>query len=52
MPVHKEISQQASVFFRTDILEKHGLDVSGIKTIEDVDALYEKVAALEDEIYG
>ncbi len=47
VPVHKEISQQASVFFRTDILEKHDLDVSGIKTIEDVDALYEKVAALE-----
>lgn len=47
VPVHKEISQQASVFFRTDILEKHGIDVSNIKTIEDVDALYEQVAALE-----
>ena len=47
VPVHKEISQQASVFFRTDILKKHDIDVSNIKTIEDVDALYEKVAALE-----
>ena len=26
LPVHKEIAQQATVFFRTDILEKHQID--------------------------
>lgn len=46
-PVHKEVSQQQTIFFRTDILEKHNIDVSNIKTIADIDAIYEQVAALE-----
>lgn len=50
-PVHKEVSQQQTVFFRTDILEKHNIDVSNIKTIADVDAIYEKVAALEPDMW-
>lgn len=39
-PVHKEVSMQQTVFFRTDILEKHNIDVSNVKSIEDVDAIY------------
>ena len=46
-PVHKEVSMQQTVFFRTDILEKHNIDVSNVKSFEDVDAIYEQVAALE-----
>lgn len=51
LPVHKEIAQQPTMFFRTDILEKHNLDVSNIKTLADVDALFEKVAALEPDMW-
>lgn len=47
VPVHKEISQQPTVYFRTDILEKYNLDVSNIKTLEDLDALYTQVAEKE-----
>ncbi len=47
VPVHKEISQQPTIFFRTDILEKHNIDVSNLKTLEDIDALYTQVAELE-----
>lgn len=50
-PVHKEISQQPSVFFRTDILEKYDLDVSHIKTLADVDALFEQVAEKEPDMW-
>ena len=46
-PVHKEVSMQQTIFFRTDILEKHNIDVSNIKTLADIDAIYEQVAALE-----
>lgn len=51
VPVHKEISYQPTVFFRTDILEKYDLDVSGIKTMADVDALFEEVAAKEPDMW-
>lgn len=47
VPVHKEISRQPTVYFRTDILEKYNLDVSNIKTLEDIDALYTQVAEKE-----
>ena len=47
VPVHKEISQQPTIFFRTDILEKYDIDVSQITTIEDVDALYAEVSQKE-----
>lgn len=46
-PVHKEVCMQQTIFFRTDILEKHNIDVSNIKSIADIDAIYEQVAALE-----
>lgn len=46
-PVHKEVSMQQTIFFRTDILEKHNIDVSNVKTMADIDAIYEQVAALE-----
>ncbi|MDE7353831.1 MAG: ABC transporter substrate-binding protein [Acetatifactor sp.] len=51
VPVHKEISQQATVFFRTDILEKYNIDVSNIHSIEDVDALYAQVAEKEPDMW-
>ena len=51
LPVHKEIAQQATVFFRTDILEKHQIDVSGVETIADVDAIFEQVAELEPDMW-
>ena len=47
VPVHKEVSQQPTIFFRTDILEKYNIDVSNIKTLEDIDALYSQVAEKE-----
>lgn len=51
VPVHKEISQQPTIFFRTDILEKYDLDVSNIKTMADIDALFEEVAAKEPDMW-
>lgn len=51
LPVHKEIAMQPTMFFRSDILEKHNLDVSNIKTLADVDALFEKVAELEPDMW-
>lgn len=51
VPVHKEISQQPTIFFRTDILEKHNIDVSNIKSIADVDALFEQVSELEPDMW-
>ena len=47
VPVHKEISQQPTIFFRTDILEKYDIDVSNIKTLDDIDAIYTQVAEKE-----
>lgn len=51
LPVHKEIAQQPTMFFRTDILEKHNIDVSDIKTLADVDALFEQVSQLEPDMW-
>ena len=51
LPVHKETCQQPTMFFRTDILEKHNLDVSNIRTLADVDALFEKVSQLEPDMW-
>lgn len=51
VPVHKEISQQPTVFFRTDILDKYNIDVSTIQTIEDVDALYTEIAEKEPDMW-
>lgn len=47
LPVHKEIAQQPTIFFRTDILDKYDIDVSNVKTMADVDAIYEQVAEKE-----
>lgn len=51
LPVHKETCLQPTIFFRTDILEKHNLDVSNIRTLADVDALFEQVAELEPDMW-
>ena len=47
VPVHKEVAQQATIFFRTDILDKYDIDVSNVKTLADVDKIYEEVAQKE-----
>ena len=51
VPVHKEISRQPVIFFRTDILEKYDIDVSNIKTLDDIDALYTQVAEKEPDMW-
>ena len=51
LPVHKEIAQQPTIFFRTDILEKHNIDVSNVKTLADVDAIFEEVSKLEPDMW-
>lgn len=50
-PVHKEVSMQQTIFFRTDILEKYNIDVSNIKSMADVDAIYEQVAEKEPDMW-
>lgn len=47
MPVHKEVAQQPTIFFRTDVLDQYGIDVSNVDSLADVDAIYEKVAVKE-----
>ena len=47
MPVHKEVAQQPTIFFRTDVLNQYGIDVSNVDSLADVDAIYEEVAAKE-----
>lgn len=51
VPVHKEISQQTSIYFRTDILDKYNIDVSNVKTIEDVDTIFDEVSAKEPDMW-
>lgn len=51
VPVHKEIAMQPTIFFRTDILEKYDIDVSKVASIEDVNAIYEKVAEKEPDMW-
>jgi putative aldouronate transport system substrate-binding protein len=51
VPLHKDTATQNTIFFRTDILEKHNLDVSGIKSLADLDAFFEQVSKLEPDMW-
>lgn len=49
VPMHKDQVFQPTVFFSTEVLEKHGLleEANAITSLEDLDAFYTKVSSLE-----
>lgn len=49
MPAHKENNIQKSFIIRTDILEKYEIDPAGIKTLDDINAAFEKISAGEPD---
>lgn len=53
VPMHKDQVFQPTVFFATDILEKHGLmdEALAITSIEELDVFFEKVSALEPDMW-
>ncbi len=51
LPAHKENNIQKSLIIRTDMLEKYQIDPAGIKTLDDVNAAYETIAAGEPGLW-
>ncbi len=51
IPCHKLIAASPAVFFSTDLLEKYEIDASDIRTLDDIDALFEKVSLYEPDLY-
>lgn len=53
IPLHKDQCYQPTVFFATDILEKHDLveEAKSITSLAELDAFFEKVAALEPDMW-
>lgn len=53
VPMHKDQAFQPTIFFATDILEKHGLveEAQSISSLEELDAFFEKVSELEPDLW-
>ncbi|MFC5470570.1 ABC transporter substrate-binding protein [Cohnella suwonensis] len=43
LPVNKEMASQRGILLRKDLVEKHGIDVTTIKTFEDLEPIYQKI---------
>lgn len=51
LPVLKNMAYQSGILLRKDLVDKYGIDVSTIKTEEDLTAVFEKVSAGEPGMY-
>ncbi len=53
IPMHKDLVFQPTIFFAKDVLEKHGLveEAGALSSLEEIDAFFEKVAALEPDMW-
>ncbi|OBZ16095.1 MULTISPECIES: ABC transporter substrate-binding protein [Bacillales] len=45
VPTNKELAAQGGIVYRSDIAEELGIDMSNVKTIEDLDAVYQIILA-------
>ncbi len=51
IPANKEKAHQWGILFRVDLLEKYDLDVSGVKTVEDLEPLLAVIKENEPNVY-
>jgi putative aldouronate transport system substrate-binding protein len=50
VPTNKELAAQGGIVYRSDIAEELGIDMSKVKTIEDLDAVYSIILAKKPDM--
>lgn len=51
VPLHKDTIYTQTIMARTDMIEKYQIDTEGIHTLEDINTMFEKVAAGEPNMW-
>lgn len=51
IPANKEKAHQWGILFRVDLLEKYDLDISGVKTVADLEPLLQVIKDNEPNVY-
>ncbi|MFC4598678.1 ABC transporter substrate-binding protein [Cohnella hongkongensis] len=50
IPVNKDMATQGGIILRKDLADKHGIDVSAIQSLDDLDAVFETIKKNEPSL--